>query len=235
MTTLDSGDTVTLLPEPILSPAEQQAATEAEAEVEAGLARRQLERAVDAGIAYRRLVRRRVEGHRVVSHDVVYEVLFLGASAEIKRLGAGTVLVDELLRRLFEHEEVDPACPACAAASAGPAQRPEHYDDREDWARSWSRSQHACRSAGGPPAGCVCARPPAQRTLCVSIKSNSKEAFGFWQMMGLDPLDEAEPREADVVRLMVPFADFCAVAVSFVGQEVAAEWEETLGGRGDEW
>ena len=54
MTTLDSGDTVTLLPEPILSPAEQQAATEAEAEAEAGLARRQLERAVDAGIAYRR-------------------------------------------------------------------------------------------------------------------------------------------------------------------------------------
>ena len=84
---------MTLLPEPILSPAEQQAATEAEAEAEAGLARRQLERAVDAGIAYRRLVRRRVEGHHVVSHDVVYEVLFLGASAEIKRLGAGTVLV----------------------------------------------------------------------------------------------------------------------------------------------
>ena len=40
MTTLDSGDTVTLLPEPILSPAEQQAATEAEAEAEAGLASR---------------------------------------------------------------------------------------------------------------------------------------------------------------------------------------------------
>ena len=74
--------------------------------------------------------------------------------------------------------------------------------------------------------------PGIRRSLGTAVAANRD---GMSQMMGLDPLDEAEPREADVVRLMVPFADFCAVAVSFVGQEVAAEWEETLGGRGDEW
>lgn len=192
----------------------------------------------------------------MVSHDIIYEVLFLGSSPETKRMGLGTVLVDELTRRLFEHEEQNPSCKVCSPVATTSiialdqketlsALQLEDFRDLEDWARSWSRRknhrsndhQTSNGSKSVYPNGCICASQPGQRTLCVSIKSNSAEALGFWTKMGLTPLDENEPREGEIVKLMVPFADFCAVAVSFVSQKVAADFEAELrgGDRGGYW
>ena len=44
-------------------------------------------RPLDAGISYRRLVRNHIESHRCVSCEVIYEVLFMSSSSELKRLG----------------------------------------------------------------------------------------------------------------------------------------------------
>lgn len=169
-------------------------------------------------------------------------------------MGLGTVLVDELTRRLFEHEEQDSACkvysPVPSTGTIAPDQKEtqtmlqvEDFRDLEDWARSWSRHKnhrsHDHQTSNSrksvTPNGRICASQPGQRTLCVSIKSNSAEALGFWTKMGLTPLDENEPREREIVNLMVPFADFCAVAVSFVSQKVAADFEAELRGGDAGW
>ncbi len=55
----------------------------------------------------------------------------------------------------------------------------------------------------------------SKRSLCVSIKSESKAALSFWVSMGLMPCSEDEPSEKQIMDLMVPFADFTPVATTW--------------------
>eukprot|EP01043_Picozoa_sp_COSAG02_P055873 COSAG02_NODE_6545_length_3503_cov_2.326968_1_plen_365_part_00 len=67
-------------------------------------------RPVDAGISYRRLVRRHICRDQVVGSEVIYEVLFMASVPELKRFGIGTLLVNQL-KHLLAGEQLEPqAC-----------------------------------------------------------------------------------------------------------------------------
>ena len=57
--------------------------------------------------------------------------------------------------------------------------------------------------------------PLMKRSLCVSIKSASKEALSFWTAMGLSPVSTEDPAEKELIDLMVPFADFTPFATAW--------------------
>lgn len=129
-------------------------------------------RPLDAGISYRRLVRKHISEHAVVESELIYEVLFMASAPELKRLGIGTLLVDQL-KHMLDGE-------------AGA------IDDQESLEPAITK-----------------------RSLCVSIKSESREALAFWASMGLMPAAEDDPSERQLVDLMVPFADFTPVAATW--------------------
>eukprot|EP01043_Picozoa_sp_COSAG02_P060728 COSAG02_NODE_8000_length_2753_cov_1.836096_2_plen_400_part_00 len=67
-------------------------------------------RPVDAGISYRRLVRRHICRDQVIGSEVIYEVLFMASASELKRFGIGTLLVNQL-KHLLAGEKLEPqAC-----------------------------------------------------------------------------------------------------------------------------
>jgi hypothetical protein len=157
-------------------------------------------RPVDAGISYRRLVRHRVRGHEVVGSEVIYEVLFLASAPELKRFGVGTLLVNQLKNMLAE-EQLEPR----SAETGAPLMKQRHSDRDRDRDRETDTDAQTRRHAD----------TQTRRSLCVSIKSASKEALSFWTAMGLSPVSTEDPAEKELIDLMVPFADFTPFAAAW--------------------